>query len=92
MWSFARLLDAADGAIGSPVMTQMHDEMRRGVWSVDLPQVLRDLGVIVRGTDVRLSDDAPLAAVRRAITEPLPASAPEPTACRWASPGTMAQR
>jgi hypothetical protein len=92
MWTFARLLDAADGAVGSPVMAEMHDEMRRGVWSVDLPQVFRDLGVVVHGNDVRLTDDAPLAAVRRAITEPLHADAPEPTACRWASPGTMAQR
>jgi hypothetical protein len=92
VWNFGRLLDTADGAVGVPVMTRMHDEMRRGVWAVDLPQVFRDLGVVVRGTDVKLVDDAPLAAVRRAITEPLRDDAPEPTACRWASPGTMAQR
>jgi hypothetical protein len=92
MWTFARLLDAADGAIGVPVLEEMHDRMRRGAWAVDLPRVFRDLGVVVHGNDVKLVDDAPLAAVRRAITEPLPADAPEPTACRWASPGTMAQR
>ena len=92
MWTFSRLLETADGAVGVPVMAEMHDEMRRGVWSVDLPQVLRDLGVLVHGTDVKLTDDAPLAAVRRAITEPLRDDAPEPTACRWASPGTTAQR
>ena len=66
--------------------------MRRGAWAVDLPRVLRDLGVLVRGNDVQLTDDAPLAAVRRAITGPLRADDPEPTACRWASPATMAQR
>jgi len=92
VWSFARLLETADSAVGAPVMTHMHDEMRRGAWSVDLPTVMRELGVVLHGNEVTLLDDAPLAAVRRAITEPLRASAPEPTACRWASPGTMAQR
>ena len=42
--------------------------------------------------DVLLTDDAPLAPLRRAITEPLPPEVPEPTACRWAPPGRMAQR
>ncbi|HEY3816611.1 MAG TPA: hypothetical protein VGL81_05545 [Polyangiaceae bacterium] len=92
MWPFSRLLDAADGAVGVPVMARMHAEMQRGAWSVDLPTVFRDLGVLVHGTDVTLTDDAPLAAVRRSITAPFPADAPDPTACRWASPQTMAQR
>jgi hypothetical protein len=92
VWSFTRLLDTADGAVGVPVMARMHDEMRRGAWAVDVPRVLRDLGVVVHGNEVTLVDDAPLAAVRRAITEPFRADAPEPVACRWASPGTMAQR
>jgi hypothetical protein len=92
LWNFARLLETADGAVGVPVMARMHEEMGRGEWSVDLPSLFRDLGVIVQGSDVKLVDDAPLAAVRRAITEPLRADAPEPTACRFASPGTMAQR
>jgi hypothetical protein len=46
----------------------------------------------VEGQNVRLVDDAPLAPLRRAITEPLPDSAPEPAACPWATPSRMAQR
>jgi hypothetical protein len=92
IWEFQRLLETADAAVGAPVLRPMHDEMGRRAWSVDLPRLLRDLGVVVRGADVTLVDDAPLAAVRRAITEPIALDAPDPVACRWALPGRVAQR
>jgi hypothetical protein len=59
---------------------------------VDLPRLLQDLGVVLEDGEVELVDDAPLAAARRAITEPLPASAHDPVACPWAAPGRVAQR
>ena len=92
VWGFDRLLDTADASVGTAVFRQMDDEMGRGAWTVDLAQVFRDLGVLVHGDDVVLIDDAPLAPIRRAITERLSTDAPAPTACRWAPPGSMAQR
>jgi len=92
MWDFDRLLQTADASVGAPVLGPMHDRMVHENWSVDLPGLFRDLGVALQGNAVTLVDDAPLAAVRRAITEPLSPEAPEPTACRNAMPGRMAQR
>jgi hypothetical protein len=92
VWEFRRLLETADGWVGTPVLASMHDDMLRNAWSVDLPRLLGDLGVIVHGDDVTLVDDAPLAAARRAITEPTASAAPDPVACRFTTPGRMAQR
>ncbi len=92
IWDFDRLIDTADAWVGTPVLRPMRNEMARAPWTVDLPRLFRDLGVDVRGDDVVLSDDAPLAAVRRAITEPLPDDAAPPPACRWVTPGRLAQR
>ena len=91
-WRFERLLDTADASVGTSVFRPMNDEIGREPWTVDLARIFRDLGVLVHDGDVVLTDDAPLAPMRRAITEPLPPDVPEPTACRWATPGRMAQR
>jgi hypothetical protein len=92
IWDFERLLETADASVGVPALVPMHRAMERGAWTVDVASLFRDLGVVVDGTRVSFVNDAPLAAARRAITEPLPAGAPDPGACRYASPGTMAQR
>jgi hypothetical protein len=92
IWDFDRLLETADASVGAAVMRPMHDEMARNPWNVDLPRLFSDLGVVVHGGEVTLVDDAPLAAARRSITEPLPIDAPDPIACPWSSPGQMAQR
>jgi hypothetical protein len=92
IWSFDRLLDTADSWVGSPVLRHMHDQMGRVPWTIDLPRVFNDLGVVVQGDEVTLVDDAPLSAVRRAITEPLPGAAPSLGACRHMPAGRVAQR
>jgi hypothetical protein len=92
IWDLRRLLETADLSVGWPVLRAMHDRLGEGRWRVDLPRLFRDLGVNVDGDRVTLDNSAPLAAVRRAITEPLPPSTPEPSACRWAAPGRVAQR
>jgi hypothetical protein len=92
IWDFDRLLDTADAAVGTAVLRPMHDEMARTPWSVDLPRLFDDLGIVVHDGDVTLVDDAPLAAARRSITEPLPDGAPTPLVCPWAGPGRVAQR
>ncbi len=92
VWDFQRVLETADAAVGVPALETIHEEMSRRAWAVDLPALFGALGVVVEGQNVRLVDDAPLAALRRAITEPLPEGAPEPAACPWATPSRMAQR
>ena len=58
-----RVLAAADAALGQTTLAALYDEMKDRAVRVDLGALWRDLGVAERG----LSDDAPLAAVRRAI-------------------------
>jgi hypothetical protein len=91
IWRFDRLLDTADAFIGTPVFRSIHDEMGRAPWTIDLPRLFRDLGVSISGDEVTLVEDAPLASIRRSITEPLPADAPAPTACRYGAPGRLAK-
>jgi hypothetical protein len=92
IWRFDRLLETADAAVGGSVLRLMHDEMGRVPWTVDLPRVFRELGVVVKGDEVTLVDDAPLAPVRRSITEPLPPDPPGLTACRYGGAARVAQR
>jgi hypothetical protein len=92
IWDFDRLLETADASVGASVLRPLHDEMTRSTWSVDLPALLKELGVVVEADEVQLVDDAPLAAMRRAITEPLPTTGRDPVACPWTAPGRVAQR
>jgi hypothetical protein len=94
VWDFERLLDTGDSSVGERVLRPMHDQAGRYAWVIDLPRLFSDLGVVVEGDRVRLADDAPLADIRRAITEPLPQGAPEPRACgdRNFGPRRVAQR
>jgi hypothetical protein len=91
IWRFDRLLDTADASVGAPVFRSTHDEMGRVPWTIDLPRLFRDLGVVSVGGEVTLIDDAPLAAIRRSITDPLPLDAPAPTVCRYGAPGRLAK-
>jgi hypothetical protein len=91
IWRFDRLLDTADASIGAPILRATHDEMGRVPWTVDLPALFRDLGVVSAGDEVTFVEDAPLAAIRRSITEPLPPDAPAPTVCRYGAPGRLAK-
>ena len=92
IWDFDRLLQTADSSVGASVLRPMHHEFGLEPWSVDMDRVFQDLGVILDGDDVILVDDAPLAALRRAITQRHAPGVTAPVACRWATPGRMAQR
>jgi hypothetical protein len=94
IWDFDRLLDTGDSSVGSRVLRPMHDALGHAPWAIDLPRLFVDLGVVLDGDRVTLVDDAPLAGIRRAITEPLSPGIPEPRACadRSLGPRRMAQR
>jgi hypothetical protein len=68
IWPFDRLLDTGDSAVGSHVLRELHRDFGLGAWNVDVVRLFRDLGVRLDGDHVRLVDDAPLSAYRRAIT------------------------
>jgi hypothetical protein len=62
-WPLTKILATADAAVGQTALTELYLQMKDRAVITDLPSLWRDLGV----TDGELRDDAPLAAVRRAI-------------------------
>lgn len=62
-WPLGKILATADAAVGQTTLIELYDRMKDRAVSTDLAALWRDLGV----TDGPLRDDAPLAAVRRAI-------------------------
>jgi hypothetical protein len=71
-WPLSRALQTADQAIGGRVMEELYDRMRGNPVSPDLDKLWKELGVERRGETVIFDDSAPLAAIRRAITESVP--------------------
>ncbi|WP_245321702.1 hypothetical protein [Bradyrhizobium sp. LTSPM299] len=68
-WSIDRVLATADKAVGVDVLTRMHNEMGPKPVTPDLAALWRDLGVRMQGDTIDFDDAAPLAAIRKAITE-----------------------
>ncbi|MEH2562537.1 hypothetical protein [Bradyrhizobium sp. AZCC 2289] len=71
-WSIDRVLSTADKAVGVDVLTHLHDEMGPKPVTPDLAALWRDLGVKMQGESLAFDDNAPLAAIRRSITEARP--------------------
>ncbi len=71
-WSIDRVLSTADKAVGVDVLTRLHDEMGPKPITPDLAGLWRDLGLKMQGESLEFDDAAPLAAIRKAITEPRP--------------------
>lgn len=69
-WTLERTFEVADRATGTPVLTNLYRTMGSRPFAPDLDRLWRDLGVSLdRSGRVALDDTAPLAAVRRAITD-----------------------
>ena len=67
-WPIERVLAAADASVEMNALTQLHARMKDRPEPVDLDALWHELGLEVgAGWPPRLLDDAPLAAVRRAI-------------------------
>ena len=62
-WPVQRTLAVADAALGTTTLSDLYRDMKDSPAAVDLAALWRELGV----EGERLRDDAPLAAVRRAI-------------------------
>ena len=73
VWSLERTLAIADRRFGDPVLARLARRYADHPAPFDLDDVLQRLGVVRHEHGVELTDDAPLAAVRRAIVRPPPA-------------------
>jgi hypothetical protein len=66
-WPIGRVLKTGDAAVGTTVLEDLYAQMRDAAVTPDLMALWRKLGVEPDGASVRLSDDAPLAAIRQSI-------------------------
>ncbi len=69
-WEIERVLEIADRAVGVPVLSELFPTWKEKSVAPDLDRLWANLGVHGASGGVRLVDTAPLAAIRRAITEP----------------------
>jgi hypothetical protein len=67
-WEIDRVISVADAGSGVPAFRELYDEMKAAPDPFDLPALWKQLGVVRRGDTVVFKDDAPLAAIRKAIT------------------------
>jgi hypothetical protein len=67
-WELANTLKIGDHAIGVSVLTDLYAKMKDRPMDVDLSALWKQLGIESDGKNVRLIEDAPLAAIRRSIT------------------------
>jgi hypothetical protein len=68
-WPIERILETADKAVGVDVLTRLHAQMGPKPVAPDLDGLWRDLGLKSQGGSVEFDDTAPLATIRKAITE-----------------------
>ena len=68
-WPIERVLKTGDAAVGTTVLEDLYAQMRNAAVTPDLMSLWRKLGVEPYGSSVRLSDDAPLAEIRRSIMQ-----------------------
>ena len=68
-WPLERTLLAADAPTGTTVLHDLHQKMGASRIDVDLEETFRRLGVARHGKTVVFDDKAPLARIRRSMTE-----------------------
>jgi hypothetical protein len=87
-WEIAQVLDIGDGATGLTVLRDLYQSMALKRQDVDLPRLWQRLGIKPSGKALVFDDAAPLASVRRAITERPPDA---PRAAEVSSPSAPTQ-
>jgi len=81
-WELEKALKLGDQAAGVDVLVKQYEKMKDKPENVDLGALWKDLGVEGAGESIHFRDDAPLAAIRRSITDG------EPTASHSADAAT----
>jgi hypothetical protein len=69
-WPLVRTLEIGDRGTGVPVLRTLYDKMKGAPAPVDLSALWKELGVQRRSGKVEFINGAPLAAIRKAITQP----------------------
>jgi hypothetical protein len=72
LWTADGLVAVGDAATGGHELTRLYAEMKDAAYPVDTARLLQELGVAAVGDQVVFDEAAPLAAIRRQITEPPP--------------------
>jgi len=67
-WPEAKIFSRGDAAISMPVLQNLHERLGAHSETTDLAALLKQLGISQDGRKVTFHDDAPLAAIRRALT------------------------
>lgn len=68
-WPLENTLKIADAATGLTVLTDLHTQLKDNGNPPDLATLWRDLGISIVEGKLRLRDDAPLSAIRKAIID-----------------------
>lgn len=68
-WSAERVLKEGDRATGLAVLASLHEKMGEKPGDVDLPALWKRLGVVYADGRVTFDETAPLATVRKALTD-----------------------
>jgi hypothetical protein len=69
-WELAEAFKIGDRVTGTAVLNDLYAKWKDRPVDVDLAAMWKELGIVGDGKSVRLVEDAPLAAVRKAITAP----------------------
>lgn len=77
-WTVERFNAAGARATGTEVLAELYDCLKDTPRTIDLAALWKDLGVSQVGRQVHFDDNASIAHIRRAITEPYQASARQP--------------
>jgi hypothetical protein len=70
-WPIEQVLEVGDAATGVPVLRETYARMATHPEAVDLARLWSRLGVRLERGKVTYDDEAPLAAIRRSMTQPL---------------------
>jgi len=68
-WKLEKAIEIGDRATGTRVLAKLYGQMKDQPLNTDLDALWKQLGLIREGNSIRFDDAAPLAAVRRAITD-----------------------
>ena len=89
-WDLTAALKAGDRATGTTALSDLYSKWKDTPVQVDLSSLWKELGIAADGKSVHLAENAPLAAVRRAITAPEPSK--EAKSEKAITPGVFAGR
>jgi hypothetical protein len=67
-WAIERVFATGDAAVSTTVLTDLYARMKDAPAAPHLDALWKDMGIQRRGASVELHDNAPLAAIRDAIT------------------------